>query len=61
MSPALLAQRPALIFALFAGLAGFAVAAFAPQIFHDGDSWWHLAAGGWMLDHGAVLKSDVFS
>ena len=52
---------PAQIFALFAGLIGFAAAAFAPQIFHDGDSWWHLAAGQWMLDHGAVLKRDVFS
>jgi hypothetical protein len=40
---------------------GFAVAAFAPQLFNDGDSWWHLAAGNWMLDHRAVLKSDVFS
>ena len=52
---------PARIFALFADLIGFAVAAFAPQIFHDGDSWWHLAAGQWMLDTHAVLKSDVFS
>ena len=48
-------------FALFAGLIGFAVAAFAPQLFNDGDSWWHVAAGQWMLDHGAALKSDVFS
>ena len=39
---------PARIFALFADLIGFAVAAFAPQIFHDGDSWWHLAAGQWL-------------
>lgn len=54
-------SSPARIFALLAGLAGFAAAAFAPQIFHDGDSWWHLAAGRWMLDHGAVLKRDVFS
>ena len=54
-------QRPALIFALFAGFLGFAVAAFMPQIFHDGDTWWHLAAGGWMLDHRAVLARDVFS
>ena len=51
-------QRPTLIFALFAGLLGFAVAAFAPQIFHDGDTWWHLAAGGWMLDHQAVLRRE---
>jgi hypothetical protein len=54
-------DRPALIFALYAGLAGFAVAAFAPQIFHDGDTWWHLAAGGWMLDHRTVLTRDMFS
>lgn len=54
-------QRPALVFALFAAPAGFALAGFAPQIFHDGDSWWHLAAGNWMLDHRAVLTRDVFS
>ena len=23
--------------------------------------YWHLASGQWMLDHGAVLKNDVFS
>jgi hypothetical protein len=40
---------------------GFAVAGFAPQIFHDGDTWWHLAAGSWMLDHRTVLTRDVFS
>jgi hypothetical protein len=56
-----MAQRPATIFALFAGLLGFAAAGFAPQLFHDGDSWWHLTAGAWMLDHHAVLRSDVFS
>ena len=61
MPPAPVVQRPALIFALFAGFLGFAVAGFAPQIFHDGDTWWHLAAGGWMLDHRAVLTRDVFS
>ncbi len=54
-------QRPALVFALFAGLFGFAVAAFAPQIFHDGDTYWHLTAGAWMLKHHAVLNADVFS
>jgi hypothetical protein len=44
-----------------AGLLAFAVVAFAPQVLNDGDSWWHVAAGGWMLDHGQVLRSDVFS
>ena len=37
------------------------MAGFAPQLFNDGDSWWHLAAGGWMLDHRTVLTRDVFS
>jgi hypothetical protein len=54
-------QRPDFIFALFAGLLGFAVAAFAPQLFHDGDTWWHIAAGGWMMEHRTVLKRDLFS
>jgi hypothetical protein len=39
----------------------YAVAAFAPQVLNDGDSWWHLAAGGWMLDHRQILRTDVFS
>jgi hypothetical protein len=44
-----------------AGLIAFAVAAFAPQVLNDGDTWWHVAAGGWMLDHGRILDRDVFS
>src|SRR6516165_4377913 len=39
----------------------YAVVAFAPQVLNDGDTWWHLAAGGWMLDHRQVLRADVFS
>jgi hypothetical protein len=56
-----LTERPAFVFALFAGAACFAVAAYAPQIFNDADTYWHIAAGGWMLDHHAVLYRDVFS
>jgi hypothetical protein len=56
-----LIERPALVFALFAGAACFAVAAFAPQIFNDADTYWHIAAGNWMLDHHSVLTRDVFS
>ena len=44
-----------------AALVVFAVAAFAPQVLNDGDSWWHVAAGQWMLDHGRILRTDVFS
>src|ERR1044071_5644501 len=55
-------REPAAInFAAFAALGAFALAGFAPQIFHDGDTWWHLAAGRWMLAHQAVPAHDLFS
>lgn len=38
-----------------------AVVLFAPQVLGDGDSWWHLATGQWMLAHGRVPDRDVFS
>jgi hypothetical protein len=52
---------PALVFALFAGLAAFALAAFSPGLLNDGDTYWHIRAGEWMLAHGTVLRADVFS
>jgi hypothetical protein len=52
---------PALTFCLAAGLAGFALAAFAPGLLNDGDTYWHIRAGEWMLAHRAVLRSDIFS
>ncbi len=33
----------------------------APALFNDGDMSWHLAAGQWMIDRGAVPDSDPFS
>ena len=38
-----------------------AVTLFAPQLLNDGDTWWHLAAGRWILDHGQVPHVDPFS
>ena len=35
--------------------------AFAPQVLNDGDTYWHLAAGEWMLAHGQILHADPFS
>ena len=55
------AASPALSFALAGALAGFVLAAFSPAIFNDGDTYWHIRAGEWMLDHRTVLRSDVFS
>ncbi len=48
------------LIAAFAVLA-FAVGLFAPQVLGDGDSYWHVAAGQWMLDHHQVIRTDGFS
>jgi hypothetical protein len=47
-----------------AGLAAIAVlyvACFSPRVFIDGDTNWHVAAGRWILAHGAVPHVDPFS
>ena len=51
----------ALTFALLVALAAFALAAFSPGLLNDGDSYWHIRAGEWMIAHGAVLRADPFS
>jgi hypothetical protein len=55
------ALSPAFTFALFAGLAAYALTAFSPAILNDGDTYWHIRAGEWMILHGAVLRTDPFS
>ncbi|HEY4274520.1 MAG TPA: hypothetical protein VGM68_03470, partial [Rhizomicrobium sp.] len=54
-------REPSTVFALAAFAAAAALAGFAPQIFNDADTWWHLAAGNWMLAHGAVPTRDIFT
>src|SRR5471030_527231 len=51
----------ALTFALLVALAAFALAVFSPGLLNDGDSYWHIRAGEWMIAHGAVLRADPFS
>ncbi|MFT4076200.1 MAG: hypothetical protein QM647_11790 [Asticcacaulis sp.] len=46
---------------LIMGLAVFAALLWAPQMFNDGDTFWHLAAGNWIIDHHAVPHTDPFS
>ena len=41
--------------------AAFGYLMFSPDVFNDGDTYWHIAAGRWMLAHGEVLHRDVFS
>jgi hypothetical protein len=38
-----------------------ALVSFAPPILGDGDTFWHVAAGRWMIAHGAVPAADPFS
>jgi len=52
---------PAWTFALMAGLAGFALAGFSPGLLNDGDTYWHIRAGEWMVAHRTVLRFDIFS
>ena len=44
---------------LFVALAAFALALATPP--GDPDTYWHLASGKWMLEHGALLRADIFS
>ena len=39
--------------------AGFTLAVGFPT--GDPDTYWHLASGQWMLDHHAILRTDIFS
>jgi hypothetical protein len=48
-----------LIVALAAGMV--AAVLFAPPVLGDGDSWWHLATGLWILDHRSIPYADQFS
>lgn len=34
---------------------------FSSQVFNDGDTYWHLATGRWILEHGRVPLTDPFS
>lgn len=46
---------------IIAALIGYAVFLFAPQVLNDGDTWWQLAAGQWILHHRAIPFTDHFS
>jgi hypothetical protein len=39
----------------------FSLAAFAPQVLGDGDTWSHVATGEWIIAHGAAPHADPFS
>ena len=39
----------------------FTLAAFAPQVLGDGDTWSHVATGEWIIAHGVAPRADPFS
>jgi len=43
------------------GLVIFAVLLWATAMFNDGDTFWHLVAGNWIIDHGTIPHTDPFS
>ncbi len=49
------------VLALGAAALAFAIVLFTPSVLNDGDTYWHIAAGRWMLDNHAVLRIDPFS
>ena len=46
---------------LFAALLAVALVFYQGSVFNDPDTFWHIAAGSWMIDHRQVLHRDVFS
>jgi hypothetical protein len=44
---------------LFIAASAFAIAVSLPG--GDPDTYWHLASAKWMIDHGQLLRADVFS
>ncbi len=44
-----------------AALASYSIFLFAPQVLNDGDTYLHIAAGEWILEHRLVPGTDPFS
>jgi hypothetical protein len=44
-----------------AALLFFALASFIPAVLNDGDTFWHIAAGEWILAHRSVPTTDPFT
>lgn len=55
------ARTDAGLVALIAAAVAFAAILFLPQVLGDGDIYWRIAAGRWMIENMAVLRIDPFS
>ncbi|MBB4198169.1 hypothetical protein CCR94_10970 [Rhodoblastus sphagnicola] len=54
-------RLPDAVYALIAPLLALALTLASPAVLNDGDTWWHIAAGQWILAHRAVPTTDIFS
>ena len=61
VSPSRALRIPAVSPPWVAAVAMFALTLFAPRVLNDGDTFWHLAAGDWIIAHWAVPHTDPFS
>ncbi len=53
--------RTGLSWPLLIGAAAFLAFYTRPALLNDGDTYWHIATGRWILEHGAIPAADVFS
>ncbi|HTW33634.1 MAG TPA: hypothetical protein VMD53_03370 [Rhizomicrobium sp.] len=59
--PAALWADPYVVIGAGAAALLFALCVFDVRLLNDGDTYWHLAAGDWMLRHAEVPHADPFS
>ena len=54
-------KAPVLSLPLALAVLVFVVSSWSPQVLADPDTYWHVAAGRWILAHWAIPTHDVFS
>jgi hypothetical protein len=59
--PFAVSADPSWMMGACAALLLLALCLFDSRLLNDGDTYWHLAAGHWMLSHGQVPHTDPFS
>src|SRR5689334_12536042 len=47
--------------AVIAGCLTFALMLFVPALLNDGDTFWQIRTGEWILDHHSIPRTDPFS
>lgn len=57
----LAAERTQFLLACVIPLLVIGAVSFAGPILNDGDTFWHIAAGRWIIEHGRVPATDPFS